>query len=145
MRSSHLPHFLLAAAALLAGCASGQTAPATVPAANDDDTAATLARLRALSAAATCSSGAQCRTVALGAKACGGPEAYLPWSSADPAAGAQVAALAAQYTAARRAQNRAAPQMASDCRVTPDPGALCVPAAAGGHCVLGPSGVNDPR
>ena len=143
MRSSCFPHFLLAAAALLAGCASGQTAPAPATTANDDG-AATLARLRALSAAATCSSGAQCRTVAIGAKACGGPEGYLPWSNADPAAGAQVAALAAQYTAARREKNRAAPQVASDCRVTPDPGALCVP-AGGGHCVLGPSGVNDPR
>jgi hypothetical protein len=133
-----------------------------------DDGAQTLARLRELAGQGRCGDSAQCHTVAIGAKACGGPEAYLPWSGADPAVAPQVSALAAQYTAARRAANQAAPAMASDCRLIPDPGAMCVlpaaaPAAAhaasagsasasepaadpagAGTCVLRPSGMRDP-
>jgi hypothetical protein len=140
----------------LLGCA------AAAPAA--EDAAQTLERLRDLAGHGACDDTAQCHTVAVGAKACGGPEAYLAWSDADPATAPRVAALAAQYAAARRAANRAAPAMASDCRLVPDPGAMCrLPApaasntaqntasgaaatgsAAAGQCVLRPAGMRDP-
>lgn len=145
---------LLVLLACTAGCGAGQARPqasapvAAAPAAPAAaDGAQLMSRLRALAGQGGCTDTAQCHTVAVGAKACGGPEAYLPWSGADPATAPQVAALAAQFTAARRALNQAAPAMASDCRLVPDPGALCVkaaPAAAAGKCVLRPSGTGDP-
>lgn len=146
---------LLPLLACAAGCGAGQARPqasvpaTTAPAAGDGAQSAgapLMARLRELAARGACGDTSQCHTVAVGAKPCGGPEAYIPWSSADPATAPRVAALAAQFTAARRAANQAAPAMASDCRLLPDPGALCVPATGGaGRCVLQPSGTRDPR
>ncbi len=42
---------------------------------------APMEKIRALIGDAACDSDAQCRTIAIGAKACGGPEAYLAWST----------------------------------------------------------------
>src|SRR5438067_1805955 len=79
---------------LLAGCTACSTGatpqairsatPATpqsvqVPQGGQGDT---MARIRALAGTPTCSDDGQCHTLALGARACGGPESYLPWSSA---------------------------------------------------------------
>ncbi|MBC8055009.1 MAG: hypothetical protein H7Y61_00350, partial [Rhizobiales bacterium] len=41
-----------------------------------------MARVRALIGAAGCESDAQCRSIGIGTKACGGPEFYLAWSIA---------------------------------------------------------------
>jgi len=91
----------------------------------------TLAQLRALGRDAACSNDQQCHTVALGAKACGGPEGYLAYSSArnDPA---KVAELAARYRKQRTEAN-AREGVASDCSFVMDPGAVCV----AGTCQLG--------
>ena len=49
----------------------------------------TLARLKAAIGNAACTDSGQCRTVPVGARACGGPEGYLAYSTA----GGQEAAL----------------------------------------------------
>jgi hypothetical protein len=118
--------FLLGCAA----CGSTVSAPPTA------DAPATLRQIRALVGAAPCKASAQCHTLALGAKACGGPDAYLAWSSVATRESALLA-LAARYRAQRQAENAASPLL-SDCRLVDDPGALCrVDAgAAGGACAL---------
>lgn len=72
---------------------------------------------------APCQRDAQCHTVAVGAKACGGPEAYLPWSS-QTADAARIQALADLYTQAQTAGVPAGRM--STCSVVTDPGAACV-------------------
>ena len=89
-----------------------------------------LAHLRQLTADTACTAHAQCHTLALGARACGGPEAYLAWSSARSDE-KTLAPLAAQYKELRAAQVAAAGEL-SDCRVLRDPGALC----QAGRCQL---------
>ncbi len=80
---------------------------------------------------AACDSAAQCKTIAVGHKACGGPETYLVWSSkrSDPA---KVARLADAYGSKRKDENIAS-GMASNCAMTMDPGATC----NAGRCVAG--------
>ena len=75
---------------------------------------------------AACDSDDQCRTLGVGAKACGGPEAYIAWSSKVNGKGARLTALAAAHTAERERENERS-GMRSNCSVTPDPGAMCIP------------------
>ena len=124
-RSHRIPAFAhlcvgAAALALTAACANGQ------PQANAPAPTATL---RGLIGDAACDSDAQCRTVPIGAKACGGPEAYLAWSLARTDAGA-LQAEAARHAKASRLE-AAAKGMASNCAVVVDPGAYCAPAETG--------------
>jgi len=90
-----------------------------------------LARIKALAANPSCSSDAECRTLPLGARACGGPQAYLPWSSAH-ADEAELRALGDAYKEQQRAAN-AASGMMSTCQFLVDPGASC----KAGSCQLG--------
>ncbi len=90
-----------------------------------------LGSLRALADDAACSDSAQCRTLPLGARACGGPEAYLAYSTAKGSE-AQLRSLAERYQAERRAANKASGMM-STCQFMPDPGAVC----QAGRCQLG--------
>lgn len=78
---------------------------------------------------ATCSADAQCRTVAVGRKACGGPQAWWAWSAAQTD-GARIADLAERYTAAQT--TAAEPGRMSTCSVVSDPGAVC----EASRCVL---------
>jgi hypothetical protein len=91
----------------------------------------TLARIHALVGVPSCSADAQCKTLALGARPCGGPEGYLAYSSARTPE-AELRVLGGTYQAERRAANNRA-GMVSDCRVQPDPGAVC----RAGACTLG--------
>ncbi len=93
------------------------------------DAAATLARIRTLVAANRCSSSSQCHSLALGAKACGGPEAYLPWSDAS-VDGARLQALARRYQAQRVKETAG---LASTCSFVSDPGVIC----RAGRCQAG--------
>ena len=83
----------------------------------------TLARIRALAAAPSCSSDDQCHSLPLGARPCGGPESYLPWSSAKTRQ-AEIEALGERYKEERRAANKAEGLM-STCQFLMDPGAVC--------------------
>ena len=80
--------------------------------------------LRALIGTPLCREDADCATVAVGAKACGGPAAWLAWSR-RVTEGATLEALAARHAAAARAALRARGAI-SNCMFVVDPGARCV-------------------
>jgi hypothetical protein len=136
---------LCAALALLlasSACRSDapQSAPESSPQSGPNDSAGWLARIDAARGNAACTTDAQCHSIGIGAKACGGPERYLAWSSKDND-GAALRALVAAHAAARRTEDSKAGMM-STCSVVPDPGATC----AAGQCVLrapapGPGGM----
>ena len=126
MKLQRLLAALLAWAALTS-CA--QTTPP--PAATAEPEATRLAsELRALIGAAACSKDSQCRTLAVGAKACGGPGGYWAWSSAGMDEG-RLRKLAERQSQAAAAEN-ARSGMLSNCSVVTDPGARC----EAGRCVL---------
>ena len=124
-----LPSVLGLSAWLLAACAVA-TEPAPAPPAD------TLAAVQSLIGDAACSSDAQCRSVGVGARACGGPDSYLAWSTARTD-GAALDAAAQRHAAARRKANESGRSM-SICRFEVDPGAVCAPAdaSAARRCVL---------
>lgn len=133
----HTLRTLAALALMLAGAACSAAKPqASAPPAGDP--ASLLARIEAeRGGAAVCDADAQCHSIGVGAKACGGPERYLAWSSKN-SDGARLRALVAEHAAARRAADAKAGMM-STCSVVTDPGATC----SAGLCVLrqpGPGG-----
>jgi hypothetical protein len=85
---------------------------------------------------ADCDTNTQCRTIGVGVRPCGGPEAFLIWStkSAEPG---RLAALAAAHREARQAENARSGLM-SDCRALVDPGAVCGPGGTDGKRVCQP-------
>jgi len=95
------------------------------------DSGATLGRIKATVGKAPCTEDAQCHTLALGAKACGGPESYVAWSSAQVKE-SELRALGEAYKEERRAANSASGMM-STCQFLMDPGAMC----KAGTCQLG--------
>ncbi|HEX6706379.1 MAG TPA: hypothetical protein VF169_16585 [Albitalea sp.] len=109
---------LLAAVGLGAACASESVAPATGLAGRGGAD-----KVQALIGDAACETDAQCDTIGVGAKACGGPAAYKAWSRlrTDPAA----LQAAAQDEAAARIGAIAGSGRVSTCSVVPDPGAWC--------------------
>lgn len=140
--------YYLSLALLLSACQSTPHAgvPATpapiqsAPAVAGPETAASLlVQLRIMIADNACSSDAQCHTVGVGARACGGPAAYLAYSTAGGAKVDTVAALAAKQARARAAQLTESGELGA-CTVPLDPGAACV----ANVCALR-SRANDPR
>jgi hypothetical protein len=113
-----------------AACTTQAQSPAK-PAPAPAGQAGTLGEIRALIGAASCSDASQCRTLAVGARACGGPEGYLAYSTAQTDESA-LRALGERYKAERQAQIAASGEM-SDCRFISDPGAVC----SAGTCQLG--------
>ncbi len=83
---------------------------------------------------AACDSSAQCKTVPVGSKACGGPEGYLAYST-KRSDSAKVARLAAE-DAAQRKQDDQRSGMVSNCMMLMDPGATC----SAGRCVKAADG-----
>jgi hypothetical protein len=130
MRILHCTLNALAGAALLLASAACRSDAPQLPA-RAADTGALLARIEAARGDAACDSDAQCHTIGIGAKACGGPETYKAWSSKNDD-GSRLRALAAEHAQARRAADAKAGMM-STCSMVPDPGAVC----AAGRCVLG--------
>ena len=138
MRPFHLLILLACAACVAcAASASNQTTPKPVPTdppkplsipASGD----TLAQIRALIGTAACTDASQCRTIGIGARPCGGPQAYLAWSTAHTD-GAALAALAEKFKLEREAANAASGEL-STCQFFPDPGASC----KAGTCQLNP-------
>lgn len=115
-------------AAAPVAAAPAARAPGSASAAPGTDT---LARIKTLVGTPSCSSDAQCHTLALGARPCGGPEGYLPWSSAHTSE-ADLRALGDAYKEQQRAAN-AKSGMMSTCQFLVDPGATC----KAGSCQLG--------
>ena len=127
------PFLLLLACVTCVACAATASRPVK-PAPATPATGDTLARIRALIGDAACSDSSQCHTLALGARPCGGPQAYLPWSSAKTD-GAALAVLADRFKKEREAAIAASGEM-STCQFLPDPGAVC----RAGTCQLNPPG-----
>ncbi|MES2947332.1 MAG: hypothetical protein V4858_02215 [Pseudomonadota bacterium] len=88
--------------------------------------AALLQQINTAIADAPCTTDAQCRTLELGANACGGPAAWKPWSTQhnNGQGGEKLKALATQLSALQR-QRQADTGMRAICRYLPDPGATC--------------------
>jgi len=128
--------FVALACSACAPSVSAPAAPATpaAPVAAADQSGGLLARLRAVSAASACTTHAQCRSIGIGVKACGGPEAYLPFSTDKEQ---EARALAGRYTQQRVTALAKQSDQFSNCMATPDPGAqcragLCVPGGGAG-------------
>ncbi|MEW6707707.1 MAG: hypothetical protein AB1430_22915 [Pseudomonadota bacterium] len=88
------------------------------------------AQLRELIGDAACTDDTQCRTIGWGAKACGGPERWVAWSTARTD-GAALEKLAQQHAEQQR-QSQARSGIVSNCMYVADPGARCV----ANRCVL---------
>lgn len=124
---------------LLLGCAACTTqaqdpaaAPAGAPARKAPPASGDLlSQMRAMTADATCSESTQCRSIPVGALACGGPQDYLPYSVTRTNE-KQLRELAERYRAQRQSEIVKTGEM-STCRYRPDPGAVCV----SGTCRLG--------
>ena len=101
------------------GACQAQPTAALHQAAEDD----LLARIRGAIGEAKCSSDAQCRTLAIGEKACGGPQSWLAWSTAgtEPA---PLQSLASELAALARHRNQLSGRV-SNCQYNADPGAVC--------------------
>jgi hypothetical protein len=129
-------------AACVLGCAASGTAPGV---AAPVDAAALLAAIQSEIGDAACDTDTQCHSIGVGAKACGGPEAYLAWSD-KLARPALLADLAARHRAARELEN-ASRRLQSNCALVTDPGAVCRPRASDDRsvCRPGPSGSRDVR
>lgn len=111
--------------------AACQAQPGAMPTAE----ATLLAHIRAEVGDAPCSTDKQCRTLAVGAKACGGPEFWLPWSTtAVPGAAGRAERLQAWSAELGKlqTQRQQASGMVSNCQYNADPGAVC----QAQHCVL---------
>jgi hypothetical protein len=88
-----------------------------------------LQRITAEVGEARCTATADCRTLAIGSKACGGPASWMAWSAAT-SDGDQLQAWA-QALAQRQRLRAETEGMMSTCSVVPDPGARC----DAGRCV----------
>jgi len=126
---------------VLTGCAVAQTTPppASGASAPARDSETLHQRIREGVADAACTSNAQCRTLPIGHKACGGPEGYLVWSSAGTSEGV-LRGLVDQYNQARKRDVQQSGRV-SDCSMLADPGARCdagrcVPAGRGSPAVM---------
>jgi len=106
-------------------------APAAASAPAADEAARLLAQIEARIGVPRCTQEAQCRSLALGQRPCGGPEAYRAHALQGPALD-ELQALAARHAALRRDAHRQSRRVGI-CQLLPDPGASCTPA---GVCAL---------
>lgn len=95
---------------------------------------ATVSEIKRLIGTPTCSDNAQCRSLPVGALACGGPQEYLPYSTVQTNE-SQLKNLAERSKTERQAEIKRTGEM-SICINRPDPGAVCV----AGACQLGTPG-----
>ena len=125
MKTIILPLRLAAVGALMLIAAACQSAP---PA--NENAASLWQKIQAQNADTGCDRDSQCHSIAVGAKACGGPERYIAWSDRAQD-GAQLKQLVAQHAAARVEEDQRG-HMLSNCMLTVDKGAVC----RAGLCVL---------
>jgi hypothetical protein len=105
------------------GACAAPPAPTTVLAAPVAASADLLRQIQTEIGDAACNSDAQCRTLAIGAKPCGGPESYLAWSTQRGRAD-RLERLATDYRQQREAENQREGRL-SNCLFVIDPGAQC--------------------
>ena len=123
----------LAVVLMASACAGNPAAtPAAAPAGSGS--AALLAQIQAEVGDAACDGAQQCRTIAIGAKPCGGPDGYLAWS-VKRSDEQRLRALALRHAAARKDENQQS-GISSTCVIETNPGASCQRAV----CTLGPRG-----
>ena len=103
---------------LVSACQAQPVAPA-----GPADEAALLARIRAEIGDARCSSDAPCRTLAIGHKACGGPQQWWAWSTTTGQAD-RLQAWAAELASLQQQRQEASGRV-SNCQYVADPGAVC--------------------
>ena len=150
-----LATFVALAAGLHPGPAMAAATPTGRPAepaqassspSSEGDGPALRAQVHRLIGRAACDSDAQCRTLPLGARACGGPEAHVAWSvhGTDQAALRRAAERYTDWQAqqAQQAQAQGRRGEMSICMIEIDPGAVCAKPPAPdrpgtGRCVLG--------
>jgi len=127
--------------AAIAGDSLGPGAAASSPA-TTENAARLLERIKLEIGEAPCDNDLQCFSLAIGWRACGGPEAYLSWSAKETDR-SRLAKLAVEHQLARQGEV-AASGMASDCRSLPNPGAVCRLRNPDGKrvCQLGSGGQN---
>lgn len=117
----------------LVACQAPVAAPNTSAPAADEATTL-LAQIRAEIGDALCSSHAQCRTLPIGSRACGGPAAWWAWSTANASA-ERLQGWAQRLEQVER-DRQARQGLMSTCVIVPDPGASCVAQ----RCVLNARG-----
>lgn len=125
MKTTLLPLRLAACAALMLIAAACHSAPPANPSA-----ASLWQQIQARNADTGCDRDSQCHSIAIGAKACGGPERYIAWSDRAQD-GAQLKQLVAQHAAARVEEDKRG-HVLSNCMLAVDTGAVC----RAGRCVL---------
>lgn len=91
-------------------------------------------KIRAEVGDAVCAGPQDCRSIAIGAKPCGGPDGYLAWST-KRSDGQRLRSLVEQYAAARKEENQRAGAN-STCVFETNPGVSCLNA----RCTLRPRG-----
>lgn len=129
-KPSSLLRLCIAAAMIAAGTACSETPPSAPPVKSADPSASLGEQITLAIGDAACDNAQQCRTLPVGAKACGGPAGYLAWST-KRGNGELLARLAAQQAAEERKKNEKSGMM-STCSIELDPGATC----SAGRCVL---------
>jgi hypothetical protein len=134
----------LAAAGLctLVACAapsSSSTPAAAPPSKAGGDVAALESRIDALIGEAACQVDGDCRTIAIGALACGGPQAWRAWSLRQ-SDGAALEAAVERHRQARLAQIARTGEQ-SVCIALADPGAVCHLANGVRRCTTPPATV----
>lgn len=134
----HRPLFLCTLALFMMASACADD-PAILPKAGpaESRSAQLLIGIQAELGDAACDGPQQCRSIAVGAKPCGGPDAYLAWSikRTDEK---RLRSLVAQHAAARKEENRRANAL-STCVFETNPGVSCQAA----RCTLRPRGLGS--
>ena len=105
------------------------TAPTPQPVARAAPASTLMQQITAEVGSAGCDTSAQCKTLAIGSKACGGPERYIAYSTKQSDV-ARLTRMASEDAAAKKAHN-ASSGMVSNCAMAMDPGATC----SAGRCV----------
>ena len=124
------------------GCAMPPSAPIEIPSTGGQSEEQTeselLDKLRAEISGAPCDDTTQCRTLLMGAKACGGPEYWLPWSTLVSHAD-RLQVLSDAYASLQIQRVRSRGGVNSNCQWLDDPGAVC----QARHCELRSRNAND--
>ena len=136
-----LPSLFAVALFALSGVACAVDPAAS--AASAPKSASLMAPITTLIGDAECDNQGQCRAVGIGARPCGGPNGYLAWSSKKTDPSALQAAVKA-HAQAQSEENKTS-GLVSDCRVLPEPSAVCRPRASDGKktCQLGQGGASS--